>query len=220
MIKLVDANRKRFVMFLGLSAAVLTQAGVIFEDTFSADGVLASRSVETGLGYWTADTSLTVPNGVALPAKGVQKNWAANGILPFVPEAGHVYILSADVHVVSGSWGAIGFVSKPLTYGSEKFWKLSETASPWMYVNAVGTIYTFSGPITAGQQVFYGGGASGVMVIKLDTTSVDWVAMYIYQGKPFRTEAYDGALDITGVAFGAVGVANVEVENFKLEVSD
>jgi hypothetical protein len=203
------------VFVTGLLAAAMAQATLIYQDTFSTDGQLSGRAVETGTGTWIADSNLTTSGGVALPAA---TSTGKDGLLAFTPVADKIYTLSADVHAVSGNWVAIGFLSRTtVPAGSEFFYNLEPTAAPWMYISAAGGLATFSGPSTGGLQNLTGQATSGTMKIVLDTTGSDWVATYYYNSVALRTNTFSGALTINYVGFGGSPTSDLTVDNFTLE---
>jgi hypothetical protein len=190
--------------------------GTVFNETFSEDGSIAGRSVETGYGTWIAHSELQATNGVALPAAtGPGKN----ALLLFTPQTGTVYTLSADLSATSGGWLALGFVSDTAAtiYGNEFFYTYADTAAPWMYIQPSGNVATFSGPGTGGEESFPGTGSSGTCSITLDTTGSDWKAVYYFNDVALSTNVFSGALNITHVGFGGYPTSDHEVDNFKLE---
>jgi hypothetical protein len=196
--------------------AALLPPGVLLSETFSADGSLAGRSVEIGYETWIAHADLQTTNGVALPAA---TSPGKNGLLPFTPQTGTVYTLSADIAAISGSWAALGFVADTdsTIYGNEPFYAYVDTEAPWMYVVPAGNVQTFAGPSTGGVLGFSGVGSTGKLSIVLDTTETNWKAIYSFNGTALRTNVFSGSLNITHVGFGGNPVSNIEVDNFKLE---
>ncbi len=197
--------------------AVIGGSRVVYQDTFSADGSLADRPVEFGFGaLWQAHADMMSSNGVALPAATGPDKVAA---LPFVPEQGKIYSLSADVNAVSGSWLAIGFLSDTNTSsinGSGYFFNYVDEPSPWMLIQPAGSIRTYSGPTVTGDSLAGVTGSNGTLKIVLDTSATDWVATYYFDELPLRTNVYSGSLSITHVAFGGYPVSTHEVDNFTL----
>lgn len=188
---------------------------VVYEDTFSADGFLAGRSVESGTNTWIARPEMITTNGVALPGA---TSAGKNALLPFVPQSGFVYRLSADFSSISGGFGAVGFVANSTPpVGDELFWNLIDTTSPWMYITTNGTVATLSGPGGQGYQGFTGLEALGRMMIELDTRGSNWIADYYFNGILLRTQTYSGSLGINYVAFGGNPIADLEVDCFSLE---
>ena len=211
----------KWIVGLGLSLLVAgaAQASVLYQDTFSTDGALAGRAVETGTGSWIGHSDLQTTGGVALPGA----SWPGkNALLAFTPEQGMVYTLSADVNVISGAWAAIGFISdtNSVIGGNEYFFNYVDSPAPWMNMNAAGAVNTFFGPTTTGSSPQAGIGTNGTLKIKLDTTGGNWKATYFFNGTALRTNTFAGSLDITHVGFGGYPLSNIEVDNFLLEVAD
>ena len=85
----------------------------IYKDTFSYVTNLLDGSIPdtTGSAAWRADPSWSSDGTEA----SVNSSASANAYLPFVPEAGNVYTLSANVDCFSGSWLALGFANAATT---------------------------------------------------------------------------------------------------------
>jgi len=209
----------KLILIFALSLALcLRQAAAVtlYQDTFSTDGALAGRAVETGTGNWIGHVNLVASNGVAWSqGNGPGKN----GLLAFTPQAGIVYTLSADVTAISGSWVALGFVSDTAgtIFGNEFFYSYVDSPAPWMTVAPNGNVTTFT--TASASQTFIGLGSSGTVSIVLDTTKNDWVATYYFNGTAIRTNTFSGSLDITHVGFGgyATVTPDLRVDNFQLE---
>jgi hypothetical protein len=197
--------------------AVVGESRIVFQDTFSTDGSLAGRPVELGFGtLWQSDAAMMSSNGVALPAATGPAKVAA---LPFVPEQGKMYSLSADINAISGNWLAIGFLSETnqsTITGNGWFYSSVDEPSPWMYTTPAGAIRTYAGPGATVSELAGVTGSNGTMKIVLDTSATDWVATYYFDDIPLRTNVYSGSLSITHVAFGGYPVSISEVDNFIL----
>jgi hypothetical protein len=205
-------------MLIIIAAAGLARGVTIYQDTFSTDGVLSGRAVETGTGNWIAYSTLTTSNGVALPGATVN---GKDAVLAFTPQAGVVYTLSADISAISGSsYIGVGFAANSVVpTGNELFANLVDTAAPWTYVVTNGTVATLLGPGGGGYSGFVGKGATGTIKIVLDTTGTNWVSTWYYNNAALRTNTYSGALTgINYVGFGTGGSLNATVDNFKLDV--
>lgn len=210
---------KRLAVFVaGLLAAGLAQATLIFQDTFSTNGALKGRAVETGTGTWIADATLMTSNGAALP--GATAN-GKDGLLAFTPETGKIYTLSADVNVISGStYVGIGFASNTngTPNGSEYFHALIDTLSPWINMQTNRIVGTMTGPAGGGLTQFSGKGTNGTVKVVLDTTGANWVSTWYFNNTALRTNTFSGTLGINYVGFGTGGSVNTTVDNFKLEM--
>jgi hypothetical protein len=211
---------KRLMMFVpGLLVAGLAQATIIYKDTFSTDGQLSGRAVETGSGTWVADgTNLTTSGGVALPGAVVAGKDAA---LAFAPQSGMVYTLSADVSISAGAtWLAVGFIvnTNAVLAGNELFYELIDSPAPWAYIQTNGAVAALTGPKGTGFAGFPGKGTNGTIKIVLDTTGANWVSTWYFNNVALRTNTYTGALtDINYVGFGTGGALTGTVDHFKLD---
>ena len=209
----------KWILGLGLSLLVsgMAQASVVYQDTFSTDGSLAGRAVETGTGSWQTHADMMTSGGVAHPAATDSAKVAA---LPFSPEAGMVYTLSASVNAISGSWLALGFLSdtnSSTISGNAFFFENVDTESPWMTVQAGGGATTFLGP-GASENVYYSAaGSSGTLKVVLRTFATGWKATYSFNGTTLRAYTYSGSLNITHVAFGGSPISSLEIDDFMLE---
>lgn len=190
---------------------------VIYQDSFSTDGSLAGRAVEMGSGTWQTHTDMLTSDGAAWPAESSSAKVAA---LPFAPEVGEVYVLSADIHATGGSWVALGFLSETdvsIISGDAYFFQHVDEESPWMYTQPNSVVHTFVGP-SAGGDVNQGSlGSAGTLKIELDTREPDWRAVWYFNDTAIRTNTYSGSLDISHVAFGANPISEAEVDNFMLK---
>lgn len=211
-------NKWMTLFAMGCLSAGLAQATIIYQDTFSTDGQLSGRAVETGTGNWIAYSTLTTSSGVALPGATVNGKGA---VLAFTPQTGMVYTLSADLSAISGSstYMGLGFVSNTngVPNGSEFFANLVDTPAPWANVATNGNFSTLLGPTGGGYVGFKGKGSSGTIKIVLDTTGADWVSTWYFNNAALRTNTYSGTLSINYVGFGTGGSLNATVDNFKLE---
>ena len=196
----------------------VTDSYVIYQDTFTTDGSLSGRSVETGFGtLWQAHAEMISSSGVARPAATGAAKVAA---LPFVPEENRVYTLSADMNAISNSWLALGFLSETnisTVSGDGYFYNHVDEQSPWMYTQPNGNVATFTGPTAGGQEVFAGMGSNGTLKVELNTSEANWTATWYFNDTALRTNTYSGSLNITHVAFGGSPISVAEVDNFKLE---
>lgn len=125
----------------------------IYHDDFTADtsGFLNGNPPDTvGVGTWTADAAWTSDGTEAV----VNSSSSANAFLPFVPQAGHVYTLSANIDCQSGNWIALGFANGSVTNVN---WQNTGSGAN----NPVG--WGLARPDGSGQdnQVFVGPGTAG-----------------------------------------------------------
>ena len=210
-------GKQMIILGLGFLATGAVRSEVVYQDTFSTDGSLANRAVETGSGQWIARSGLVVSGGTALPGA---TNEGKHALLPFSPQPGMVYTLSADIGVAGGSnFTALGFCADANTPdGSQLFLQYVDSPAPWAYVKADGSFATMTGPKGEGFKGFHGAGTSGTVKIVLDTSGPDWDATWFFKGKVLRTNKFLGSLDINYVGFGAAAM-DATVDNFMLEAA-
>jgi hypothetical protein len=210
------------------SASILVITPVvdtIYEDGFSSSGDLnglfpsaaGARAWNAATnGAWTVDGSEAVANTTS----------SANAYLPFVPQAGKVYTLSADIECTAGSWIAIGFASSNNTTIN---WQNSPN-------NPVGWSLARVDYSASDNQVFVGPGTSGGSAtgfipteahnysVLLDTrpaSASSWTFTFLRDGAIVSgPTAFGGSgPSISTVGVGAYGLCYGYVRNFKLTVA-
>jgi len=146
--------------------------------------------------------------------------------LPFSPQPGKIYRISADLNPdISGSsdWFALGFaqnnaVNTPFYNGG------GNDAAAWGLVrenDAGAMIQTFLGPVTAFAQGYdpnpdLVGPVS--LAIELNTFQANWSAEWYLNGQLIRNNlnTFGTNPNITHVGFGALNQANGTIDNFLL----
>jgi hypothetical protein len=158
-------------------------------------------------------------------------------VLPFTPEAGYVYTLTASVTFNGnpGSWVGVGFAQTTPTNSVPGFSRFTDGGNTppnqgpngydWMIVQFTGNVQYFAGPgttplagITNTSLVFSGVGTH-TMAVVLDTTGPQWVISANADGTPAGTSTYASTAPI-----GAVGItqnnlptpANVQWNDWEL----
>ena len=205
---------------------VQPRTNILYLDYFSgAAGALNNRTPDTDAIYsnkWIAANAWRTDGTRANIA-----NATANAFLPFVPEAGQVYRLSADINCVgadSMDWLSLGFANGTNT---EAAWQLANNAVGWMLARDSGTV-------TADGQTFLGPGntsstntgvhPTGTMnyVIILDTRPAqraDWTFTFLVNSNvvvPATTFRGDGPT-ISSIGLGMLsGGGSGQVDNFNL----
>lgn len=185
----------------------------------------------TGTAEWVAGSEFNADGSVA--GQNVQSAW-----LPFTPQAGKVYTLSADVNITStgGNWISLGFAEGNATTGA--FYTDSA-------VNGYGTVLykgnrgpgvgnAYTGVTTEGLlSGTFDPAASGAITLKvvLDTTvatSADWTVEFFAAGTSFAGPSTIAAADTDGDSefgdlgdIGYVGLTNLNdvtgtIKNFTL----
>jgi hypothetical protein len=170
----------------------------IYSQTFAPSPPIVGTTSTTGGGTW-AGTNIIDLNGNTTGVDGAVS-------LPFSPQSGFVYDLTATINVttVNGSWVGVGFLETNATYG---FFGSSTTPT------ALRTIgwQTFAGPGANYPQT------SNEVLIRLDTTGAQWtVAMYQGGVQMGSTFTYATNPTINHVGFVAEGPAVGSVSAFNL----
>lgn len=218
-----------------LTVAAAAQTTTIYQDNFNRNGELlgsAPNVVDTGGATWFAATNVFV-NGSAVDFSGTngypipQGSWSLfpNAFLPFTPQNGHVYTLSADIETLSSypanqayNWTALGFATSEATNN---------------YYASLGADYTmpknntlvqfFAGPGTS-NPVKNGGGNNwpgppndvfNNYKLVLDTTTPLWSIALYTNGVELASATYSSNPSINYVGLGAnYGVSYMD--NFTL----
>jgi hypothetical protein len=178
--------------------AVLLGGNAIAEDiysqTFAPSPPIVGTTSTTGGGTW-AGSNIIDPNGNTTGAGGAVS-------LPFSPQSGFVYDLTATINVttVNGSWVGVGFLQDNNTYG----WSSAALrTSGWQ---------TFAGPGANYTQT------SNEVLIRLDTTGAQWtVAMFQGGVQMGDTYTYTTNPTINHVGFVSEGTAVGSVSAFQLK---
>jgi hypothetical protein len=177
-----------------VSAFNLTDgATVIYSQTFAASPPIVDTTSTTGGGTW-AGTNIIDLNGNTTGVDGAVT-------LPFTPQSGFIYDLTAtiDVTAVNDSWLGVGFLEDNNTYG----WSSAALrTSGWQ---------TFAGPGANYTQT------SNEVLIRLDTTGAQWtVAMFQGGVQMGDTYTYTTNPTINHVGFVSEGTAVGSVSAFQL----
>jgi hypothetical protein len=170
----------------------------IYSQTFAASPPIVGTTSTTGGGTWAGSNIIDL-NGNTTGVDGAVS-------LPFTPQSGFVYELTAtiDVTAANGSWVGVGFLESNNAYGF------------------FGAPTTPTALRTSGWQTFAGPGAnytqtSNEVLIRLDTTGAQWtVAMFqggIQMGSTFT---YATNPTINHVGFVSEGTAVGSVSAFQL----
>jgi hypothetical protein len=179
---------------LVVSATHRLHADTIYRDSFdrgtSSSQVLLNGSApdqETGLAGGSASAVWTAS---AWTTNGTQANLIPPGnsqaFLPFVPQAGNIYNLSAVLNTTSASgsaWLSLGFSNTDVTTGEQ--FHVSDTVYAWMLERGAPSASTqnqaFAGP--ASNAINDGTATSPVLLdITLNTTSPTWTASFSVNG--------------------------------------
>jgi hypothetical protein len=195
-----------------------TLATTIYSDDFNGSGSTPlngqAPDVRPGSETWTA-SNLWQANGVGGPTTRAQNS--ANSFLPFVPENGNLYRLSATLaqptttESATTSWAGLGFTASDDT--ATTLWNGPNNASPWILYRVNGQVVTFFGsPSTPGSSEIEGT-FSGVqtLAIELDTRPSAWTAEWFVGGTSVRSYTFPSNPTVTNVGFGLTEGLNLNV---------
>jgi hypothetical protein len=201
-------------------ASALAGQTVIYSDTFAGSGSDdlngTTPGVSDGGASWVSGTGSS-----AWKADGSVTGFVeSNAFLPFTPEAGRIYTLTATVNPTAaestGDWLAIGFSGTSAV--SDGFQDVQSAA--WMLARVDrgdGGIQTFLGPNTdSGADHTSLPDALGLKVV-LDTSQSNWRVQWWLGDTLLRSANYDGSNpSIAFVGIGKFGEAGGTVSNFSL----
>ena len=212
---------------LALPVAILAAltAFAAGDTTIYSDTLLGSGSALHGT---TVDSSATHAGGTAgatWTAAGSYNETATGttgtdaskqgAYLPFTPQAGHVYTLTATLEylgAVPSNWAALGFQTQAdVAHGA--FHDASGAAYAWTLLRKAGggQPQFFGGADTGNGGGFATGSQSGLqtVTITLDTTGASWTSHATINGLDSATVTYGtNPTDIAYVGFGGVGATS------------
>ncbi len=179
-------------LFVAALLAAPTNAGIIYQDDFSGDGLSSLNGAAPDV---TPSGTETWASGQHLLNNGVQDGAGLfTALLPFTPQAGAgLYTFSADFSVAGSSWLAMGFTTQ-LANGSASLdgrWLAGSTDSHpalWALMNPSGSAQSFLGYAnnppgqTNGPASHTPAGGNHGLVITIDTTNPDWLVTWDFNG--------------------------------------
>jgi len=197
---------------------------VIYQDTFSnvTNSINGNFPDTVGNQRWIANGQWG-SDGTEAVASTTNNN-SANAFLPFIPQAGNVYTLSAAIDCTSGSWIALGFANGTDINGQ---WHAVNNPVGWNLARPDDAEINqkFVGPGTAGQ------GGTGVIPFErhtyatiLDTRPASrsaWTFTFQTDGITVSgPTAFGGSgPTISTVGFGALNTSAGTITNFTLTVA-
>ncbi len=224
----------------GMAGAVghspTASATVIYSDSFvQAQGTqLSGQVVQSSATYagGTAGAIWTGSTGILTTGSGSYIPQASEIYLPFSPQQGYIYTLSATLDTSSntaGDWAAIGFSDGAATGA---FWHTINSPADWALVRGAasggaggGQPQYFAGPGTNNGGGFGTAADTGlqIVVITLNTSAAAWTGSAVIQGDPSNpssTFTYTSNPAITDVGFGTAGFASAltsaNISNFAI----
>lgn len=160
-------------------------------------------------GLWnntSTNPSALLANGTPGTTTGDSQESA---LLPFVPAAGYLYRMTANISfpASSGNWVGMGFAqSNPNTvtnYGG-RFGDNQVIGWSWMLIRTVNTVQGFAGPMTTTtlfNDAALAGNSTYTIRIDLDTTGANWTsAMYINGAQHGSTYSYPAGTPLISAA--------------------
>jgi hypothetical protein len=221
----VNMKRKTNLLLSGLMAALFCSTGnaqqIIYSNSFTGGTVTINGTApmvssnltggtNTALWICTCTNSLpTSANGTVL-ANGTIGTNAGSALLPFKPQSGAVYYLTASVYLpAANNWIGMGF-SQTATQGtngtSERFTDPNVKGNPWMDVREGSTVNLFGGPETslssAAVDVEPTVGTYTLTII-LNTLGAKWTTSAFINGVLQGTNVVGGAQLGTNIVYGS-----------------
>ena len=193
---------------------------LIYSDTLLGSGsALHGTTVDSSATHagGTAGATWTAADSYNETAPGTigTSTTTQGAYLPFTPQAGHVYTLTATLEYLGGGgsdWAALGFQTQADLTNSQ-FHGAAGSAYAWVLVRKAG----------GGQPQFFGGADTGngggfatdsesglqTVTITLDTTGASWTSHATINGLDSATVTYGAnPTDIAYVGFGGVGTTS------------
>lgn len=219
---------------LSVTSMVRAQTTIIYQDSFSRTGALFGTTpdvVNTGGATYSGADDLqsdgsqvfwTYPNPeVRTNADLTTYSYYENAFLPFTPQAGHVYSLSADIQPLgtNDQWLALGFTGLNAVSNSYFLKDANPFGAPWMLVR--GSNRQFQNFAQGGNRGNVNGPGFGMtnvidyLSIVLDTTTPLWSVSWQTNGVQMLSYTYTANPTINYVGFGADNTVGV-LDNFTL----
>jgi hypothetical protein len=208
-------------------------SSALYEESFGGSGdlngtapdvTLASAAWSAVAGQWQSDGTIAEDS-----SPGADKA-DHSAFLPFTPETGKVYTLTATFTQPTGgttattNWGPFGFADTGTILGPSvasvndgSFWR-NDTA-PWMLYRENGDVVSFTGPGVTGPSTDATVSGTRTFSIVLDTTGSQWTAEW-FDGttKLGTTHTFTTNPSINFVGFGREDGVDVTINDFSLTV--
>lgn len=199
-----------------LSTNLLYTNSLIYSNSFNGDAVTINgtaptvANIGTNVALWTF-TYTNAQDGGWLANGAIGTN-AGSALLPFTPQAGAIYCLTASVTLANiGSWIGLGFAQSDIPGNEpsgERFTDSNVTGNPWMTMQ-VGTDPTlFGGPkgtlSVTGGNLFPTNGTYTVQLF-LNTLGAQWTTTAYVNGVELGTTNYTTNPTIGYVGFTQEG---------------
>jgi uncharacterized repeat protein (TIGR03803 family) len=159
----------------------------------------APDTADAGNAVWTANPNITTDGSE------VNLESDEDATLPFVPTAGHVYVLSASMNPDTGNttnWLGMGFVTLSTPPGTYSYFQAANDPPVSLLERDNRQTQAFYGSTgvngpTAGNLTGYDSYA-----ITLDTTDSNWTVSFAQDGTVFQTGTFSSNPTITGISIG------------------
>jgi hypothetical protein len=197
---------------------------IIYADDFSglAAADLNGQAPDTGGGTWTGTNQFNADGSVVSGAGSVT--------LPFLPESGKIYTLSATIALTNNdaNWVGLGFGDAAATWAGSnpaqstavRFSNASLPGYSWMITARTTGQSGFGGSRTANTASETGFtdvlNTTVTLKIVLDTTAANWQTSYFVNNVPLGTTTHVGAQPIDVVGFTSTTGAAGQITNFQL----
>jgi hypothetical protein len=214
------------VAMAALFCATQASATIIYQDGFNdSAGQLHGTTPDTTLGQYggTSGATWTSRTGnpcwsynSSYPGEAVHGSWSTSAYLPFAPQTGHVYTLSADLNMYGTGSGeaALGYMTvnsieslaSTLPYGVWRYsfsdlHAKSSVTQDWSTVD--------HGAQTAGYHTF-------TTILDTKTNPTNWSVEWKLDGTSVRTYSLGNAPGIIAVGMSAASNVAVHADNFTL----
>lgn len=215
--------KKVMLVLMCVCLVAVTQATVLIYDSFDGEaGALNGTTPDVGSDVWVADTSYLAIDGSGLLSGAIAENFAGNGLLPFTPQNGYIYTLSAKADVLSGDyWLGIGFTGSAAA---------GQVNTPFLWISAgPSIIYKDNGGSGAVESFVWeayettgnktsaelGVDISGEVLLEvvLDTTqsTTSWTLATYVNGVQVLDNQWGSNPTLAGVGFGIFGAEGSEI---------
>ena len=238
----------RSLLLAGMMPLFLSSLGhaqtIIYSNTFNGGATGLNQVAPAVANNYAGGASTAIwrdaLNGTMVYANGTFHSGAQDSLeLPFTPENGYIYTLTASVTFTGnpGNWVGFGFAEN-YVYSNTGYGRFSDNGSggnagpggyDWaILTESTGNVQWFAGP-KGSNAIYSANGAftankagTHTVVLTLDTASAQWAASFTIDGNSLGTYTYTTnptitAVGITENTLGAPG--NVQLNSFSLQVT-
>ena len=202
---------------LGMTGVLHAATQTIYSDTLIGSGALNGVAATVANGVAGGTAGATWISGATKTSSGVTYTSGKRGFLPFTPQSGYTYTLTATVQLTGASdWVSLGFA----TTSASGRWHTTGTKYAWALVrnSGGGAPQSYAGSNTNNLQT-WSSTASGqqTLIITLDTTGANWKTYATIGGVSSTTFTYSSnPTSIAYVGFGMDTGGTAKVRDFSL----